>query len=273
LARSFPFTKRSHQRAYEHALRCTNRETEEADLGESAAADFKKVHNNNSYTYDEDYSRYDEDADDEYVLREDEREKAYLVGVEFLSPDCEKYYSNTSEGSARAVRDLIASGESLLELERLANAAGLTVVGSTSQKLDRPRPATLIGKGKAFEVRAEARRLGATTVFFDCELSPSQAKNLDKILNKKVAAAAPPPASTSTASNRDWAPIDNNLTEMTEELDDPDRVGREWDKDKDNRALTDFTIDFEAATDFGAGSANRGESAESLFPKALLDDF
>ena len=59
------------------------------------------------------------------------------------------------------------------------------MVGSTKQRLDKPRPATLIGKGKAYQVRDEARRLGATTVFFDCELSPSQAKNLDKIMNKK----------------------------------------------------------------------------------------
>ena len=94
--------------------------------------------------------------------------------------------SNTSADSAKAVRDLISSGESLKELERLANAAGLRVVGSNRQKLDKPRPATLIGKGKAFQIRDEARQLGATTVFFDCELSPSQAKNLDKILNKKM---------------------------------------------------------------------------------------
>ena len=58
------------------------------------------------------------------------------------------------------------------------------MVGSTKQRLDKPRPATLIGKGKAYQVRDEARRLGATTVFFDCELSPSQAKNLDKTLGE-----------------------------------------------------------------------------------------
>ena len=112
-------------------------------------------------------------------------ELVYLVGVEFVAPTLE-YMSNTSADSAKAVRDLISSGESLKELERLANAAGLRVVGSNRQKLDKPRPATLIGKGKAFQIRDEARQLGATTVFFDCELSPSQAKNLDKILNKKM---------------------------------------------------------------------------------------
>ena len=49
-------------------------------------------------------------------------EAVYLVGVEFTSGD--NFLANTSAESAKAVHDLIASGESLQELERLAHAAG-----------------------------------------------------------------------------------------------------------------------------------------------------
>ncbi|QDZ19901.1 GTPase HflX [Chloropicon primus] len=127
-----------------------------------------------------DFTCYDGENDwDEPMVLDEDSEAVYLVGVEFGSAP------NFLSKLDQSVQDLIASGESLNELERLANAAGLRVVGATSQKLDKPRPATLIGKGKAFQVRDEARRLGATTVFFDCDLSPSQAKNLEKIMNKK----------------------------------------------------------------------------------------
>ena len=142
--------------------------------GEGKALDLEDDAEEESFA---DFTHYDE--------KNEWDEQVYLVGVEFAAGD--NFLSNTSAESAQAVQDMIRSGESLRELERLANAAGLQVVGSAFQRLDKPRPATLIGKGKAFQVREEARRLGATTVFFDCELSPSQAKNLDKIMNKKIA--------------------------------------------------------------------------------------
>ena len=121
----------------------------------------------------------DDEWDDEDDLREYEREPVFLVGVEFVPTAAD--FEDASP-AAQAARELVASGESLLELERLARAAGLRVVGTARQRLERAKTATLIGKGKAFEIRREARALGATTVFFDHDLSPSQAKNLEDIM-------------------------------------------------------------------------------------------
>ena len=59
---------------------------------------------------------------DEPLVPDGSSEAVYLVGVEFTSG--ENFLTNTSAESAKAVQDLIASGESLQELERLAHAAG-----------------------------------------------------------------------------------------------------------------------------------------------------
>jgi len=72
--------------------------------------------------------------------------------------------------------------ESLAELERLAHTAGTAVLGTVTQRLDRPNPRTFIGTGKAEEVAQLARETQATTVIFDDELSPSQQANLESIL-------------------------------------------------------------------------------------------
>ncbi|MEG0027298.1 MAG: GTPase HflX [Raoultibacter sp.] len=76
--------------------------------------------------------------------------------------------------------------ESLAELERLANTAGVQVVGSTSQRLNAPHPRTFIGSGKAEEVAGLCRSLAADVVIFDDELTPSQQANLEKIVARDV---------------------------------------------------------------------------------------
>ncbi|MEG0071645.1 MAG: GTPase HflX [Raoultibacter sp.] len=76
--------------------------------------------------------------------------------------------------------------ESLAELERLADTAGVQVVGSTSQKLNSPNPRTFIGSGKAEEVAGLCRSLAADVVIFDDELTPSQQANLEKIVSSDV---------------------------------------------------------------------------------------
>lgn len=81
---------------------------------------------------------------------------------------------------------LLSAQESLDELAELARTAGAEVVGSTTQRLQRPHVATYIGKGKLEEVTADALELKATLVIFDDELSPSQQRNLEKALGTKV---------------------------------------------------------------------------------------
>ena len=76
--------------------------------------------------------------------------------------------------------------EHLRELERLADTAGATIVGELTQNIDRPNPATYVGKGKLDELKALATEKEATVVIFDDELSPAQGKNLELELGRRV---------------------------------------------------------------------------------------
>ena len=83
-------------------------------------------------------------------------------------------------------RALIPASESLAELARLADTAGLQVAGQTMQPLRRINAATFIGLGKVDEVRALADANGGNVVIFDDALSPAQQRNLETRLDRKV---------------------------------------------------------------------------------------
>lgn len=72
--------------------------------------------------------------------------------------------------------------ESLAELERLSHTAGIDVVATATQRLDRTNSRTFIGAGKAQEVVSLAEEHGANVVIFDDELSPSQQANLEGLV-------------------------------------------------------------------------------------------
>ncbi len=76
--------------------------------------------------------------------------------------------------------------DSLSELGTLARTAGAEVVGTMTQRLRHPDVATYIGKGRAQELCDTEKELGFDIVIFDDELSPSQQRNLEKILNARV---------------------------------------------------------------------------------------
>ncbi|MGH7665078.1 MAG: GTPase HflX [Gemmatimonadaceae bacterium] len=76
--------------------------------------------------------------------------------------------------------------EHLEELERLADTAGAAVVAQVTQQIDRPNPATYLGRGKVDELRDAIADTGASIVIFDDELSPAQGKNLEDELGKRV---------------------------------------------------------------------------------------
>lgn len=76
--------------------------------------------------------------------------------------------------------------ESLAELGRLTETAGAEIVGTVTQRRDRPDSATFLGKGKAGEVRDAVRAQHADTVIVDEELSPGQLRNLEEICGCKV---------------------------------------------------------------------------------------
>ncbi len=76
--------------------------------------------------------------------------------------------------------------EYLDELEFLTFTAGGEVIKRFSQKLERPNPKTFLGTGKMEEISYYIKDNNVSTVIFDDELSPSQQKNISKILDCKV---------------------------------------------------------------------------------------
>lgn len=100
--------------------------------------------------------------------RDTRTERVFLVGVELKS------------GSTANLR------ESLDELAELAETAGGEVIGEGTQKVESLNPATYLGKGKAGEFAGFCRQRDVDTIIFDDELSPAQARNLEKIFEAKI---------------------------------------------------------------------------------------
>lgn len=74
----------------------------------------------------------------------------------------------------------------LAELKALAEAAGGEVVGSLTQKLDKPDVRFFIGTGKLEELKQQVKQTNATMVVFDNELTGSKINNLESELDVKV---------------------------------------------------------------------------------------
>jgi GTP-binding protein HflX len=72
--------------------------------------------------------------------------------------------------------------ESLEELAQLSRTAGLEVAGRRRQRLAAANPFTYLGKGKLAELALEARAAGAGMLLFDDELTPAQARNIEREL-------------------------------------------------------------------------------------------
>ena len=74
----------------------------------------------------------------------------------------------------------------LAELQRLVSSAGGLVLGSVRQRPSRQNGPNLWGDGKLREAALEARRVGANLVVTDRELSPLQARHLERVLDLPV---------------------------------------------------------------------------------------
>lgn len=72
------------------------------------------------------------------------------------------------------------------ELALLADTAGAEILDTLTQKRSSPDRAYYIGKGKAEELAASIKMMEAELVIFNDELSPSQIRNLDRIIGVKV---------------------------------------------------------------------------------------
>ena len=80
-----------------------------------------------------------------------------------------------------------ASGAALLaEFGELARAAGAEVLATVTGNRRNPEPRFFIGEGKAAEVAERVRELKADLVLVDHALSPSQERNLEKLLSCRV---------------------------------------------------------------------------------------
>ncbi|MBI1311995.1 GTPase HflX [bacterium] len=74
----------------------------------------------------------------------------------------------------------------LWEIRGLVETAGVDVVGELTQNRRTPDPATLMGKGKLEELKMMVKSLDAQLVVFDNQLSPSQGRNLEKVLDTVI---------------------------------------------------------------------------------------
>jgi len=76
--------------------------------------------------------------------------------------------------------------ESLLELVELARSAGAEIAGTVFQLREAADPATLVGRGKLDEIRAEATAHRAPLIIFDSNLSPVQQRNIEEATERRV---------------------------------------------------------------------------------------
>lgn len=76
--------------------------------------------------------------------------------------------------------------DSLSELVELARSAGAEIAGTVFQMRESADPATLVGRGKLEEIRAEATAHQAPLIIFDSNLSPVQQRNIEETTERRV---------------------------------------------------------------------------------------
>ncbi len=106
---------------------------------------------------------------DFYTPIDQQTERGFLVGLE-----------------VRGTLPLLSVEDSLQELALLADTAGIEVVGSAMQKLNRINSSTFIGSGKVEEIKAEIAELGVNVVIFDDELSPRHQRELESAFGDEI---------------------------------------------------------------------------------------
>ena len=76
--------------------------------------------------------------------------------------------------------------EYLDELAFLAETAGAITTKRFTQKVEYPHPKTFVGKGKLDEIRQYIKSNSIDLAIFDDELSPSQLRNIENVLEIKI---------------------------------------------------------------------------------------
>ncbi len=76
--------------------------------------------------------------------------------------------------------------EDVEEFRQLAVSAGALPVATVTGRRDRPDPRYFVGSGKAEELKEAARASAADVILIDHALSPSQERNLEKLIERRV---------------------------------------------------------------------------------------
>ena len=106
----------------------------------------------------------------------DEQQKALLAGL---------YLTGQRDEAGRPVTRE-AYDRQMLELEELAKACGLRVVGICIQSASEITQKTFLGSGKVDEIRLMIEETDADIVLFNESLSPMQVRNLEKAWDTEV---------------------------------------------------------------------------------------
>jgi GTP-binding protein HflX len=120
-----------------------------------------------------------------------------LTGVEERQPPGDEHRAETlplavPAGMERVLLLVLPPGDrreaerQIAELEGLVRSAGGLPVGVVEQRRSQLAPQTLWGEGKLTEAALEARRLQATLVVTDRELTPVQGRNIERLLDLPV---------------------------------------------------------------------------------------
>ena len=80
----------------------------------------------------------------------------------------------------------IQTKEYLDELEFLVKTAGANSIKTFTQRVDKPNPKTFVGTGKINEIHSFIKDNDIDIIIFDDELSPSQLRNIERILEIRI---------------------------------------------------------------------------------------
>ncbi len=98
----------------------------------------------------------------------EKKENAIIVGVKIGTESRQAVESN------------------LDELERLAETAGARILFRVVQSKNKIDPAYFIGRGKLEEIAFLVEQNDVSLILFDDELNPSQIRNIEKLINRKI---------------------------------------------------------------------------------------
>ena len=108
----------------------------------------------------------------------------HVVGANVLV--LHPFHKNRPSGRMAATSSLRTPEARLEEAVSLCQALDLNVVQSILIRLSKLTPATYVGKGKLLEMADIISVEKIEVVIFDCELTPGQQRNIEKLLEVKV---------------------------------------------------------------------------------------